>query len=535
MRTHPIALLPALLLALLSTVRAQDPPPEVEDDPKVVEPKIDRILEEYEAIRASQDLVPTRRRRELARRLGYLKHHKSTRLLLRIVEDDPDIRARIEAMNSLARVGDFDAIRHLYKVVLKEAKRTVLDDFFTLAMGHATAPEVGPWLVDKVLKTSLDNLQLGAVEALGELRTQEARPDLLLLLEREDKRTNRDMHLYYELLRALGRIGGDEVRPVLQKAALDTDWRVRLAVAEVLLEAFADDESVELQRKLLQDEKAIVRETAAITAGNEHVEKLFPELILLMREGNLRGKHAAYEALCKISGQDYGYAPDAWDKWWRDKQAGRLTEQGDIASRETMSVATYYNFKVFSDRVLFVIDVSGSMQWPDFHPNRIEVAARELTKVIEMLDEKTLFNVSTFAGHVNPWQRKGEVPATDANKADALEWVEKNLLPRGATNTYGALMSALEDNPEVDTVYFLSDGIPSTGKFEVPEEILMELRRANRFRKVVFNTIALAIGKASIEKAQKYEDPEEMAAFMKDIADITGGVSVDIRKPYLDR
>ena len=83
-------------------------------------------------------------------------------------------------------------------------------------------------------------------------------------------------------------------------------------------------------------------------------------------------------------------------------------------------------------------------------------------------------------------------------------------------------------------MYFLSDGIPSTGKYEVPEEILVKLRYANRFRRVIINTIALAIGKPAVEKAIKYEDAEEMAAFMRLIADWNGGVCVDIRKPYLD-
>ena len=80
----------------------------------------------------------------------------------------------------------------------------------------------------------------------------------------------------------------------------------------------------------------------------------------------------------------------------------------------------------------------------------------------------------------------------------ALAWIDRNLLPRGATNTYGALMEGLEKNPKVDTIFFLSDGIPSTGKYEVPEEILIKLRYANRFRKVIFNTVAIAMGKPSI-------------------------------------
>ena len=210
----------------------------------------------------------------------------------------------------------------------------------------------------------------------------------------------------------------------------------------------------------------------------------------------------------------------------------------EIKDREKISVATYYDFKIFSDRVLFIVDVSGSMNWPemkDGSPNRIAVAKRELIAVVKALDEKTLFNLATFAGHVNTWKKDGEVPANEANKKAALEWLEAALLPRGATNTFGALMDGLDRNPQIDTLYFLSDGIPSTGTYEVPEEILIKLRYANRFRRVIINTIALAIGKPAIESAAKYEDAEEMAAFMRLIAEWNGGTCMDIRRPFLDK
>ena len=38
----------------------------------------------------------------------------------------------------------------------------------------------------------------------------------------------------------------------------------------------------------------------------------------------------------------------------------------------------------------------------------------------------------------------------------------------------------------------------------------------------------------TIEKAEKYEDPDEMAAFMRMIAESNGGTCLEIRKPYLD-
>jgi len=520
--------LPAcLLLFLAGAVRADETEEKAETDPEVIQEKVERIAEEYDAIKSNQDLNQTRRRRELARRLGGLKHPDAVRILHRIIENDSDLRAQIFAMNSLAKIGDLKAIKRMCKHVNRE-RRTVLPDYLGPALSGAADPEVGPWVVEKILPSPNKFMRISAVEALGALRTREARAPLFELLEKVDRRSRPDMHLRYEILRALGQIGGEGVKELLLETAADDDWRNRLAAAEVLLVHYKDDKAIAAMRKLLKDEKQIVREIAAVAAGEHKTEPLLKELVVLMREGNLRSKEKSYEALKEITGEDFGYAPDVWEQWLRERKSpGKM-------NRERISVATYYNFKIFSDRVLFIIDVSGSMKWPDFSPNRIEVARRELVKAIKALDDKTLFNMATFAGHVNMWHKKGEVPATDENKKEALVWIEKNLLPRGATNTYGALMEGLAQNPKIDTIYFLSDGIPSTGKYEVPEEILIKLRYANRFRKVIFHTIALAIGKPSIEKAEKYEDPEEMAAFMKMIADWNGGTCIDIRKPFLD-
>jgi len=536
--------LSCLFLLAAAAVRAEDAPEPAktpdeekpETDPKVIEKKVEEIKTEYEAIARNQDLEQTRRRRELARRLGTLPHPESIKVLHRISEEDSDLRAQIFAMNSLAKIGDLKAIDRLYRNVKRQAlkdKKSVLPDYLGPALAGATDPAVGPWVVEELLPSSNKFLRLSAVEALGALKTSEGREPLFKLLEKEDRKPRPDMHLRYEILRALGQIGGDGVRELLYREAKSEDWRNREAVAEVLLENYRDEKAVDVMRDLVRDEVPIVRELAAVAIGRHKIESLFDELVLLMREGNLRAKKQAYESMTAISGQDYGYAPDVWAKWWQDKKKGQLSASGDLKG-ERISVASYYNFKIFSDRVLFIIDVSGSMKWPDYHPNRIEVAKRELVRAIKALNEKTLFNLATFAGHVNTWNRDGEVPATEENKKKALAWIEASLLPRGATNTYDALMEGLERNPQVDTIYFLSDGIPSTGKYEVPEEILIKLRYANRFRKVIFHTIALAMGKASVEKAQKYEDPEEMAAFMTMIAEMNGGTCLDIRKPYLD-
>ncbi len=516
-----------LLLLAPGLLRAQE---EGAPDPRTEKKRLEELWAEYQDLARNQDVRQRRRRREIARELAEVRHEEACKHLQAILDQDADIRARINAMVSIGSVGDLAAVKRMVATVQRES-RTVLASYVGDALARSPAPQVGPWLVEKLLPSPVDEIQLGCVEALGVLGTQEAREPLLALLGRALKRARPDMALVFEIHLALGRIGGPGADALLRAAAASADWRLRLASADMLLRQGSAPEILEAMRALFRDEEPIVREAAAIASGARKAEALFPELTLLLREGNLRAKEKAYGALRAISGQDFRYAPEVWEKWWRDKETGRLTEEGKLAEGESISVASFFDFKILSDRVLFIVDVSGSMAWPEYHPNRIETARKELFKAIRSLDEKTYFNVMTFAGAPMIWRKKGEVAATPKNVADALSWSEGQLLPRGGTNTHDTLMQAFEDNPLVDTIYFLSDGMPSTGRTIVPEEILAKVRHLNRFRRVIIHCIALVMGRPAIEKADKYEDPDEMADFMRALAEQNGGGCVDIRKP----
>jgi hypothetical protein len=149
-------------------------------------------------------------------------------------------------------------------------------------------------------------------------------------------------------------------------------------------------------------------------------------------------------------------------------------------------------------------------------------------RTLRQLRPETQFNVATFAGVVTAW-KKDELPATKVHVEAAIAWLREQL-PRGGTATFDALSFGI-DQTDVDTIYFLSDGVPSLGRFEEQETILAELRRANRFRRVSINTIALIVGKSPIESVLKYEDPDDMADFMGRIAQENFGAFADESKP----
>ena len=75
-------------------------------------------------------------------------------------------------------------------------------------------------------------------------------------------------------------------------------------------------------------------------------------------------------------------------------------------------------------------------------------------------------------------------------------------------------LKAAIDDPEVDTIYLLSDGVPSYGSVKRDYRVLQEVARANRWRKVVIHTILL--GTRGTDKK-----------FMRRLAEQTGGTAVD--------
>ena len=272
------------------------------------------------------------------------------------------------------------------------------------------------------------------------------------------------------------------------------------------------------------------------------------------------------KALYAITDTDYGADAEVWRKWWDRVGAGWVMPsdaQVEKARRARAKVkqryapgaktSNYHGITTPSRRVLFVVDVSGSME--DLVVDRERFAGRgyrsfqklaivkeELKRTIEGLESWVEFDVLAFATEVDPW-KKGLVRANVLQKRSAQAWIEK-LKPiggsstralsdaglrsaagrsAGRTNTFAALMSCLGVRAQgsrivlepgtVDTVFFLSDGEPSVGQFVDEGEIREKVIEANRRARLVIHT--LAIGQFSKN-------------FMESLAAENGGVFVDL-------
>jgi hypothetical protein len=186
-----------------------------------------------------------------------------------------------------------------------------------------------------------------------------------------------------------------------------------------------------------------------------------------------------------------------WDVWWEKHKVGFALPAEEWARSRYGSTAgnvrtlSYYDIPVVSSRVAFLVDKSLSMLLPlgtDQKVSRLDGAKQQLTSVLEALPADCHVNLVTFSGKVEAvWEQLR--PASSDNKQDILKQV-KRLVADSNTNIFDAIELAYKD-PEVDTIYLLTDGEPTTGRLVAPEDILDEVLRWNRQRQIVIHCIGI--------------------------------------------
>ena len=198
--------------------------------------------------------------------------------------------------------------------------------------------------------------------------------------------------------------------------------------------------------------------------------------------------------------------------------------------------ASYYGITIESQRVLFVVDISGSMKEAGSAEgsSKEEEAKKELLRCLKSLGTGSAFGVFAFSDRVTKW-KPGILKVTNDTKEDARRWVEE-LASAHSTNTFAALEEAFRisvadprnDMGEEyglfpDTIFLMTDGAPTTpeGKLEdgkgVPEwtKVLEGVRAWNRERRVVVHAVGVGL--------------KINAGFLRALAEENGGKFVTVR------
>jgi Mg-chelatase subunit ChlD len=171
-------------------------------------------------------------------------------------------------------------------------------------------------------------------------------------------------------------------------------------------------------------------------------------------------------------------------------------------------MTTYHGVPVLSNRMVFVVDISGSMSEVTGTESRMEQSKKELLRVLGQLGKDAQGNMIFFDDRIEAW-RKMLVPIRQ-NLKEAQALVTR-IAPRGSTNIFDALDAAFA-HKDADTIYLLSDGDPTNGRIIDQDDILHEIRKMNRLRQIVIHTISFGSSK-----------------FMKALADQNGGQYVEIK------
>ncbi|MBI4583784.1 MAG: HEAT repeat domain-containing protein [Planctomycetes bacterium] len=355
------------------------------------------------------------------------------------------------------------------------------------------------------------------------------------------------------------------------------DWQVRALAADLLVIA-KDPKHLKQLLPLLNDPDERVRVSAVAALMEIGSAEVIEPLIKAMERSKGRVLDDLADALTRLTGENLGTNSAQWDSWWganKDKAEIRLRSHEEFTALKSQAVPsagqtavlTYHGIPVLSEKVVFIIDTSESMQEtygavapdkkgeekkedkknegakPQSQPkpagpeepvkpgkpekpdqpggkapkkpapaaaSKMDVAKKEFLKVLGGMKEGTSINVISFNTFVQPWR-----PHSLALNKTVREEITKFILeanPEGLTNIYGALEAAFQDE-KIDTIYLLTDGAPTHGKHLQPADILRAVREINRLRRVKINTIGFGL------------QPEEQK-LLEDLAAQNGGVFI---------
>ncbi len=496
--------------------------------------QVEALRTQYESLLKFRDFSSFSKRMQAIRDLGNVRCPASRDLLVRIADKAKLIDDQVVAIISVGPQLDTKCAKKLGTIVGRRPTDVLVE---VLGESYAQIEDKSAltWLATEALEGRRSTVEaaLSAQYVHGDARAVQRVRDVYARYAPHKKH----VAIAYAAVRALGSIGGQRVRPYILRAAGHADWRIRLACADVLARQKPFDEVniAPTLTKLLNDDEQVVRQAAAQGIGLAKLAEMVPEVAALLVEPNTRTRAVAHEVLRSISGKDIGFDPEDWINWWNNRSAEVALPKG------SSSVATYYGVGVNSDRLLFIVDLSGSMAFPwGQDDTRIVVARDELTRVLkrlpprksgpERLGPPPLFNLIVFSDKVKAW-RKGETEATGESVDQALQWVSKNFeAPRGGTYMHAALEKAFRENPRIDTIFLLTDGLATDGTPIVPEAILASVNIWNRYRRVVIHTVALTLEELD-KTGQPKRDLAEIKKFMRQVATVTGGESRVVTKP----
>ena len=230
-------------------------------------------------------------------------------------------------------------------------------------------------------------------------------------------------------------------------AAVGTDWRAAFRAIGLL--------------RCLPDDPAF---GALIDALETWVER---------RKAGAGSRRIEYELLRELerrSGRHLGPFPERWAAWWKARGADPAAEGLEARS---LTRAEFFGLRPATDRMVFVIDRSGSMRH-DFaggERSRYGEAVEQMLSFLRTLGPEARFTVVLFSDGVEEWKSRLQ-RATPSSLAAAERWLRYRG-PKGGTYLKPAIEAAMHLDwkgrvdltaLEADSVIVLCDGATTEGR-----------------------------------------------------------------------
>lgn len=375
--------------------------------------------------------------------------------------------------------------------------------------------------LQKLVSHSAKRVAGASLEALQKIGAGGSAAEIAAAIE---KRKGNDYAFRMQAMDSLAALGTPEALEMVLGYAKGSDPELRAIAIGSLRKFEGKTRAMEGLLAALSDPDEAIRANALWgLAGFRDKAMVGPLIHLLENDERLRVQ--ALEMLVKLTGQNMDLVAADWKKWW--EVAEPKFELPDPKAKGTTRVKarefSYFGLEVSSKKIAFLVDASKSMdeQVPvklvkgkdsgeakgggtsvggsgggngggririkDGKAMKIEILKRELVNVIGKLPGDTQVNIVTFHREFTPWQSQLQ-PIAGAGRGRALEFV-KGIETRNGTNVFDTLEFALADK-RVDTIYLLSDGLPTAGRLLDLPSITREVQALNRRRGVAIHCIA---------------------------------------------
>lgn len=394
---------------------------------------------------------------------------------------------------------------------------------------------------DQAFAAGDTNAILNAIKGIAADASKRA-VDALVMIGASDKLE--DIQIYDGVREALaGMKDGEAATYMVEHLEKKTDpkqWPVRCVLCDALALTPGPEVTKALASRLEDKIPYVVSSAAKALAKRKDVaavDALIKRLSELEKSKDVTWIDVR-QALLAITGYDYQSAKE-WEGYWAAKRESfdPAKDRGDKKeiTTELRDAEHFFTEPIFSKRIMYVIDTSGSMDSPDIpvegkgKMKRIDVVKNALAASIHDLKPDVRFNILGFSHIITPWRpsKAGLQAATSENKKDAMNWVS-NLKALGATHTDDALKEAFA-NLDVNTIILLSDGQPvralkNGGGEPIDEQKIVEQVRAwNRLRNVKIHTFGFKAFETMAPDRMQFFDPKKCLEFLDNLAKENGG------------